>query len=185
MKLKNIEKICKKTASIYKTQSENNVFVGSASGRFLISDRYADFTTEDFLNLFGISQKTADKWYCEENEATSEEMAIFKDFFKNEKEVFITDYEFSYDGITFKVFKDNKGKIYCAPSFYLLQYKNDDDELSFTVRNEKYLAVKRGMYLDGVIGLMNKTVHKFFGEKFVEMLKGLIEVVEEGMEDGE
>lgn len=161
MKIKKIEKICKTGAQIIRidipSKTEKglrNVFLGTEQAQFELSGQFWDFAPETFFDVFGIGEKAQEKWWTDHETAEGEDPFIYDDIFSGEKNAYPQELLLTYGGITWKAFQYGGNKVCFVPESWLSVYDSEDEDVYYFIRQDgpnEYLAVKIGMYLDGII----------------------------------
>ena len=161
MKIKKIEKICKSGAQILRvdipSETEKklkSVFLGTEYAQFELSKNFREFYPEAFFDVFGIDEKAQKKWWTDHETAEGEDAFLYGDVFSGEKIAYPQELLLTYGGITWKAFQYGGNKVCFVPESWLSVYDSEDEDVYYFIRKagpNEYLAVKIGMYLDGVI----------------------------------
>lgn len=160
LKIKKIEKICKANATIVRVdvtdgkQELRNVFLGTDAAQFELSRDFWKFSPEVFFDVFGIGEKAQEKWYTDLQEAFGEDGFLYDDIFSGEKQAFPQELLITFGETTWRAFISEENRVYFVPEGWLSGYDREDEHVYYFIRNagaNDYLAVKIGMYLDGII----------------------------------
>ncbi len=181
MKIKKIEKICKNGAQILRvdvpSETEKglrNVFLGTEQAQFELSGQFWDFPPESFFDIFGISEKAQEKWWTEWETAEGEDAFLYDDVYSGEETAYLQELVLSYGGISWSAFR-YRGNLVCfVPESWLSIYDSEDKDVFYYVREcggSRYLAVKIGMYLDGIIRIPNPEIVKPLKEMRIAVQK--------------
>lgn len=128
--------------------------VNKVKEQFELSGQFWDFPPESFFDIFGISEKAQEKWYADLQEASGEDGFLYDDIFSGEKQAFPQELSITYGETTWRTFISEDRKVYFIPQAWISGYDRDDEDVYYFIRNagaSDYLAVKIGMYLDGII----------------------------------
>lgn len=161
MKIKKIEKICKNGAQILRVDVPSktekglrNVFLGTDQAQFELSGQFWDFSPESFFDIFGISEKAQEKWWTEWETAEGENAFLYDDFYSGEETAYLQELVLNFGGINWKAFRYHGSKVCFIPESWISVYDNEDEDIFYFIRRSgenEFLAVKIGMYLDGII----------------------------------
>lgn len=181
MKIKKIEKICKSTAQIIRvdipSETEkrlNNVFLGTEQAQFELSREFWNFAPETFFDIFGINEKSKEKWWTDWEEATGEDASLYDDVYFGEETAYLQELVLSYGGISWKAFRYRGNKICFVPETWISVYDSEDEDIYYFVRKSgenEYIAVKIGMYLDGIIKIPKPELTKPLSEMRIAIQK--------------
>ena len=176
MKIVDIEKVCKNGMEIIRTDIENKekkverVFLGTDDAQFAV-DRKLWLTPEAYLDLFGVYGKMVDKYYTEWEIAEDEEAEFYLDNYPGEIECFPLGIKIAYGDILWQPFRTIENKIFFIPEKWIASVDFEDGMTLLYVR-ENFLAIKKGLYLEGLI----KIPLPVFEDRLDEMITNLIKL---------
>lgn len=162
MKISKYKKLCKSSGQIIKTEivtdetvlkgKTERVFLGTLTAKYRMNSFYKAFEPEDFADLWDISAKARDKMFfdTEVGNLGDEEGMIFRDSVKGETYVEPIAFSFALSKMEWKVFRTEDGDFVFVPAAELSPIDLEDEELNFWIRGD-YLAIKRGLYLEGIV----------------------------------
>lgn len=158
MKIKKIEKLCKDAKEILRTDVLDDkgkiekAFLGINNAQYAIGKTFYDFTNDNFLDLFEVSAKSADKWFEEHEETPLDDPdgEIFADVYPEEITAFPLELSINYGGETFSIFRTGMGKDIFVPAAWFGPVDLEDENISFWVRGN-VIAIKSGFYLVGIV----------------------------------
>lgn len=185
MKIKKIEKLCKDYGQISKVEvvskesiirgEAERAFLGSDSAKYRIGKILWEFEPENFADLWGISSKQQEKMFMDSEVAnlSDKDGEIYRDSLDFEFPIVPVGFSFSCCGVDWTTFKTEKNEFVFIPSVSLSPVEIDDDETSFWIR-ENYMAIKKGLYLEGIVRIPEIATQPFL----VEALKRIYEISE-------
>lgn len=176
MKLKNIESICKSGAEIIRVdvgdeEKLQRVFLGTEYAQYAIPKNvWLDATS--YLDLFGIDEKKAEKWHVDWEIAEDEEAELYADNYPGEKECVPLNMTVTLDGVEWGIYKIQNGLVFFVPTKWTAGIDDSDSMTRFYFRDGHFLAIKRGLVLEGLV----KIPSPVFNDNMMEMMMSIKKV---------
>ena len=159
MKIKKIEALCKAKKNIFRLEAVNDegqwrgTFVGTQDGVLALDEDFPDLTPEEYLDIWGISEKDRTKWSKASGTSTN---PVYAFEFPGELPAYERPVIIETGAGSWCSFRICDGRSFFIRAEYIEPFRKEQNVLFYLreIEERKYLAIKTGWLLEGVVGIL-------------------------------